>query len=170
MSNLKTYIYVNERDLRLNQTHLDAKRVLQSPLKHGEDGVRLQINDEIWTASKHPERALAYISTRWNTRIRCRGVPFSDAGSIGDGKDDDLKGVPWPSSLHTLVRDIAHGVDGLVSNALGRLVFERMEQDAFKFCESSVGEVVVEGKTGCDYGIVGGRRVWVVGLQRGTEE
>jgi hypothetical protein len=90
----------------LNETHLDAKRVLQSPLKHGEDGVHLKINDEIWTASKHPERALAYVSAGWDTRIRCRCVPFSDAGSVGDGKDDDLKGMPWPSSLHTLVRDI----------------------------------------------------------------
>ena len=60
-------------------------------------------------------------------------MPFPCTGSGGDGEDDDLKGMPRPAPLHALVREIAHGIDGLVPDALCRLVFERVEQDALEF-------------------------------------
>ena len=120
---------------RTYATHLDAKRILQSPLKDGENGVGLQIDDEIRTTCKHPERALAQISTGRHARIRwwSLSVPFPYTGGGSDGEDDDLKSMPRPAPLHALIREITHGIDSLVPDALCRLVFERMEQDTLEF-------------------------------------
>ena len=72
---------------RMTCTHLDALSVLQTVLEDPENGIRLEIHDEVGTAGKDTERAVA-------------------AGLVcifANGKGLCLQCMPRPAAFHRVV-------------------------------------------------------------------
>ena len=76
-------------------TYIDALGILQTPLQHIQNSVRLEIHNQHTAPRKHPKRALPrtrILTLRHAERLR-------------------LEGMPRPPPLHRVVREVRDGVN-----------------------------------------------------------
>lgn len=97
-------------------TYVDTLRVLQPLLKDGEDGIGLQIDDEVWTAGEHSECAL--------TKTCLCGLCHVERLC--------LQGMPRPAASHRVVGKVAYGIDGFASHGVGGFTGEGVKEETLE--------------------------------------
>ena len=75
-------------------------------MEHGDDGVGLEVDDEVDAAAKDAEGGLA----------------GEDVAAVGHAEGLGLEGVPGAAAGHGLVGEVGDGVDGLAADDGGRLM------------------------------------------------
>ena len=112
-------------------TYVDALHVLQAFLKDGEDGVGLEIDDEVWTAGEDAEGT------------------FAETWLCGLGHVERLclQGMPRAAARHGVVGKVAYGVDGFPAHGIGGFMGERVKEETLESGQGLRGELIVEGRS-----------------------
>ena len=119
-----------ERWTKVQTTHLCALWILQALLEEGDDGVGLEVEDEVGAAGEDAEGGLAR----------------EDVGVFSHREHLRLEGGPGMAALHGVVGQVRDGVHGLSPDDGGGLMEERVEEDALEGLYGLGAELVIDGE------------------------